>query len=329
LIRSLLFLFFINTQFDPSRAPFCPTRCSFGTFHHSCSTVLSHKTLLRDSSPLLQHRFVSQDALAGQFTPATAPFCPTRRSCGSVHPCSSSILSHKTLLRDSSPLLQHRFVPQDALARQFTPATAPFCPESPSFGTVHPCCSTVLSRITLFRDSSPLLKLRFVPNHPLARQFTPAQAPFCPTRRSCGTVRSCSSTVLSHKTLLRDSSPLLQHRFVPQDALARQFTPATTPFCLTRCSCGTVHPCYNTVLSRIILFRDNSPLLQHRFVPQDALAGQFTPAAAPFCPKTLLRDSSPLLEHRFVPNHTLTKTKKTMELNAPLSFPLMLNAHPQ
>jgi hypothetical protein len=217
LIRSLLFIFFINTrhclklialliiggQFDPSHAPFCPTRRSCGTVLHSHNTVLSHKTLLRDSSPQLQHRFVPQDALARLFTPAVALFCPTRRSCGTVHPCYNTVLSHKTLLWDSSPLL-HRFVPNHALSGQFTTAEAPVCPESSSFGTVHPCYNTVLSRITLFRDSSPLLKLQFVPNHPLSGQFTPATTPFCPTRRSFGTFHHCSSSVLSQITLFRD-----------------------------------------------------------------------------------------------------------------------------
>jgi hypothetical protein len=164
-----------------------------------------------------------------------------------------SVLSRITLFRDSSPLLKHRFVPNHSLSGQFAPARAPFCPESRSFGTVHHCSSSVLSQIILLRDSSPLLKLRFVPNHPLAGHFTPAQAPFCLTRRSCETVHPCSSTVLSHKTLLRDSSPLLKHRFVSQDALARQFTPATTPFCPTRRSCGTVRPCSSTVLSQTTL----------------------------------------------------------------------------
>jgi hypothetical protein len=169
MIRSLLFIFFINTR--------------------HCLKLIA-LLIIGDSLILLMHRFVPQDALARHFTPATTPFCPTRRSCETVYPCCSTILSHKTLLWDSSPLPQHHFVPQDALVGQFTPATTPFCPTRRSCGTVHPCY-TVLSRITLFRDSSPLLKLRFVPNHPLSGQFTPATTPFCPESRSFGTVHHC------------------------------------------------------------------------------------------------------------------------------------------
>jgi hypothetical protein len=150
-------------HFTPARAAFCLTRRSCGTFHPSSFCVLSRKMFLWDISPLLVLRFVPQDVLVGHFIPARAAFCLTRRSCGTFHPCSSCVLSHKTFLWDISPLLVLRFVPQDVLVGHFTPPRAAFCLTRRSFGTFHPSSCCVLSHKTFLWDISPLLELRFVP----------------------------------------------------------------------------------------------------------------------------------------------------------------------
>jgi hypothetical protein len=110
--------------------------------------------------------FVPQDGLAGQFGGFWFLFCLESLSFETIQLLSNLVLSRITLFRDNSVALQSRFVPNHPLSGQFSCSPISFCLESLSFGTVQMHSALVLSRITLFRNSSDALHSRFVPNHP-------------------------------------------------------------------------------------------------------------------------------------------------------------------
>jgi hypothetical protein len=123
-------------------------------------------------------------------------------------------------------------------------------------------------------------------------------------------------------------------------AVPRQFAPYRVAICLARCSCGTVCAFWGSFLSREMLLWDSLCLLGQRFVPRDALVGQFAPFGAAFCParcscgtvcafwgsvlsrEMLLWDSLLLLGQRFVPNQT-SFAKQCCFFNESLTEPIL------